>query len=155
MSNEWKTIDILDQVLDPQYWCLMGERVRYTGHLYRNSPYESDDSCGNCDGARCDTCQKIIIPADIECSIQCDKLERMLDNLGIDRDIVLFFTYDDSGKMRYKNHYFKWPSAADLKEKYPNKYKEIYAALVEKDEKERAEIKARLEARKTNNVNQN
>lgn len=24
-----------------------------SGHMYRNSPYESDNSCGNCNGARC------------------------------------------------------------------------------------------------------
>lgn len=25
-------------------------------HLYRCSPYESADTCGNCNGAKCDTC---------------------------------------------------------------------------------------------------
>lgn len=149
--NHKMTVEILDKVLDPQYWCLMGERVRYTGHLYRNSPYESDDSCGNCDGARCDTCQKIIIPADIDCSIQCDKLEKMLLEVGIPKDVASFFTYDDSGKMYYQGYYFIWPTAQMLKDKYPDKYKEIYTFLVEKDEKERAEIKARFETR-TNNV---
>ena len=33
-------------------------RTEFTGHMYRNSPYETSDSCGNCDGARCDTCSK-------------------------------------------------------------------------------------------------
>lgn len=31
----------------------------YTGHLYRGSAMETDSSCGNCDGARCDTCKPI------------------------------------------------------------------------------------------------
>lgn len=31
----------------------------YTGHMYRNSPYETSSSCGNCDGARCDNCSLI------------------------------------------------------------------------------------------------
>ena len=31
----------------------------YTGHLYYGSPYETCDRCGNCDGARCDTCHKV------------------------------------------------------------------------------------------------
>lgn len=31
----------------------------YSGHMYRNSPYETSSSCGNCDGARCDTCKTI------------------------------------------------------------------------------------------------
>lgn len=29
-----------------------------TGHTYYRSPYESCDSCGTCDGARCDNCRK-------------------------------------------------------------------------------------------------
>ena len=29
-----------------------------SGHMYRNSPNESSDSCGNCDGANCDTCRR-------------------------------------------------------------------------------------------------
>jgi len=37
------------------------ERKSFTGHLYRNSMYESDDNCGTCDGARCDTCKTRII----------------------------------------------------------------------------------------------
>lgn len=29
----------------------------YSGHMYFNSPYETDDSCGNCDGAKCEYCK--------------------------------------------------------------------------------------------------
>lgn len=29
-----------------------------TGHIYYRSPFESCDSCGTCDGARCQTCRK-------------------------------------------------------------------------------------------------
>lgn len=29
-----------------------------TGHIYYNSPYESCDKCGTCDGARCDSCKQ-------------------------------------------------------------------------------------------------
>lgn len=29
-----------------------------TGHMYYSSPYESCDSCGNCNGARCDNCHE-------------------------------------------------------------------------------------------------
>ncbi len=32
-----------------------------SGHLYRRSEYESDNSCGNCDGARCDSCELITV----------------------------------------------------------------------------------------------
>lgn len=28
-----------------------------SGHMYRGSSYETSNSCGNCDGARCDDCE--------------------------------------------------------------------------------------------------
>ena len=27
-----------------------------TGHMHYGSPFETDSDCGNCDGARCDSC---------------------------------------------------------------------------------------------------
>ena len=38
---------------------MINKRTYYTGHLYRGASYETDDSCGNCDGARCDSCKKV------------------------------------------------------------------------------------------------
>ena len=32
-----------------------------SGHLYRGSLFETDDSCGNCDGARCDSCKEVYV----------------------------------------------------------------------------------------------
>lgn len=29
-----------------------------SGHMYYGSPYETDDSCGNCDGAKCERCKE-------------------------------------------------------------------------------------------------
>lgn len=144
MSNDVIIIDILDKVLEPEFWTMMMERKRYTGHLYRNSPYESDDSCGNCDGARCDTCKEIIIPADIECSIKCDKLEQMLLDKDAPKDVAQYFTYDDSCKMHYKGYHFVFPTAKMLKSQYPEKYEEIKTACIEKDRKEREEIQKRF-----------
>lgn len=31
-------------------------RVEFTGHQHFGSPYETCNSCGNCNGARCDHC---------------------------------------------------------------------------------------------------
>ena len=39
--------------------------IELTSHMYRNSPYESCDSCGNCDGARCESCKKQYIVKDL------------------------------------------------------------------------------------------
>lgn len=43
----------------------------FSGHLYAHSAMETSDSCGNCDGSRCDTCKKmfsvtasILVPAE-------------------------------------------------------------------------------------------
>lgn len=33
--------------------------MRLSGHLWSGSAMETDDSCGNCDGARCDSCRKV------------------------------------------------------------------------------------------------
>lgn len=33
--------------------------MRKSGHLWRGSAMETDDSCGNCDGARCDSCRDV------------------------------------------------------------------------------------------------
>ena len=30
----------------------------FTGHVYFKSPYECYDSCGTCDGAKCETCRE-------------------------------------------------------------------------------------------------
>lgn len=30
-----------------------------SGHLWRGSSMETDDSCGNCDGGRCNSCREI------------------------------------------------------------------------------------------------
>ena len=135
-----KEIDILDKVLDPEFWDIMMERKTYTGHQYYNSPYADSDSCRTCDGAKCDICKEIIIPEDIECAIQVDKLEKILTDMKLPKDVVIFFTYDDSCKTTYKGYHMKFPSAKDLKEKYPDKYKELYDIAVEKMKKEIEDI---------------
>lgn len=33
------------------------EEEHLTGHMYYHSPYETDDDCGNCDGAHCEYCR--------------------------------------------------------------------------------------------------
>lgn len=35
------------------------EETHLTGHIHRNSPYECDDTCGTCDGAMCDYCERV------------------------------------------------------------------------------------------------
>ena len=37
-----------------------------TGHMHRNSPYETSSDCGNCDGARCDYFTKLYEVTDFD-----------------------------------------------------------------------------------------
>lgn len=78
-----------------------------SGHIYRNSPYESDDSCGTCDGARCDSCSEYwTVPGFDEDFYSKDEAEekyKMLKRfLGLDPDDkkyilnIGFFIKDDS-----------------------------------------------------------
>lgn len=39
--------------------------IEHTGHQYYNSPYESYDNCGTCDGARCDYCKTKYVVKDL------------------------------------------------------------------------------------------
>jgi len=54
-----KTLDILPLVLDKKYWEDNRSATHLTGHTHYRSPYESDDNCGTCDGAKCDTCREV------------------------------------------------------------------------------------------------
>ena len=65
-----------------EMWHYVSETY-YTGHMYRNSPYETDDSCGNCDGARCDTCRDAV-REELHFRYSEDDVTELLNNYGID-----------------------------------------------------------------------
>lgn len=133
--SQFKEVDILEDVLDEKYWSFYNlERVEYTGHCYYKSPYESCDSCGNCDGARCDVCKEIKIPPKLECAIVCTDLEEILTKKGLPEDVVGFFTYDDSCRTVYQGYHFTFPTDELLKKRYPEKYNEILEICKNKKE---------------------
>ena len=37
----------------------IGSSMELSGHMYKGSAYETANSCGNCDGARCENCEKV------------------------------------------------------------------------------------------------
>lgn len=41
-------------------WNYYSGQVSYTGHVHYGSPYETCSDCGNCDGAKCDVCKKVV-----------------------------------------------------------------------------------------------
>lgn len=85
-----------------------------TGHMYYRSPYESCDDCGNCDGARCESCRTKYIVEGIESDslyytgYDKDKAKQIRDENQKDySDIVadLCSTYDVSADDNVKNNY--------------------------------------------------
>lgn len=122
-----KTVSIIDHVLDPKYWHHSFEQIHYTGHMYYNSPFESDDNCGTCDGARCDTCKKITIPAGIECGIPTDELKELLIKVGVPENVAADMAYDDFYSPIKSGWKLIWPDENELKSKYPEKYDEMFA----------------------------
>lgn len=51
-------LDSLEEKLGDEVWDLW-LYSELTGHMYRGSPHETSNSCGNCDGARCDGCKLV------------------------------------------------------------------------------------------------
>jgi hypothetical protein len=51
-EEEWPHIA---EVLEDGTWEARW-RKQLSGHMYLGAAHETDNSCGNCDGARCDTC---------------------------------------------------------------------------------------------------
>jgi hypothetical protein len=52
------TIDLLEHI-DKMHIKVSWNNA-FTGHDHYKSPYETYDDCGNCSGARCDSCHKIL-----------------------------------------------------------------------------------------------
>lgn len=74
----------------------------FTGHMYRNSPYESDSDCGNCNGARCDTCTERFRSTKIDGEIfrnkqEAEDAEKEYENLIFCNDslTLTFFIRDN------------------------------------------------------------
>lgn len=112
-----KKITFIDKVLDERYWSVESAQKHYTGHIYYRSPYECDDNCGTCDGAKCEYCREIIDPAHLEFSIAGDELEEILISIGVPKDCVEEYVYSDSRYDKNKYGYdIKWPTEDDLKE---------------------------------------
>lgn len=120
-----KFIDIMEKALSVGNWRMRPETVHYSGHTYYRSPFECDDSCGTCDGARCDYCRKIVDEPELEFSICTDTLYSILIEEGVPKDIAAELAYSDFCRYSYKDYVLLWPAARKLKEKYPEKYEAL------------------------------
>lgn len=119
-------IDILDIVKDEKYWHYHGKEVHLSGHMYRNSPYETDDSCGNCDGARCDYCKKIVDEPYFSFCISTDELYDILISKGVSDGAAQDIAYNDFCRNHTSDGFHLiWPRDYHLEERYPEEYKKI------------------------------
>jgi hypothetical protein len=123
------TIQISKYCGDFKYWRWANDRTHMSGHLYRNSPFESDDGCGNCNGAKCDYCREIIEHGHFECSIVCTDLEKMLKLEGVDDDSISHLVYDDSATC-YNGYKIEWPTEETMERDKPG----FYNSLMNPDE---------------------
>ena len=104
----------------------MGKRNNYNLFVRssnRNNPYETDNDCGNCDGANCDICNERQRGDELEFRITSDELHDILKKKNLPKEVVDSFAYDDYCNRFYhyndETYYFVWPSIARLKRNYP------------------------------------
>ena len=77
---------------DKDNWRFVGTSYYMSGHMYRGTSmeaFETIDSCGNCDGARCDYCEKREIPAHWALAVESDKLYNALIADGVDEGVAV------------------------------------------------------------------
>ena len=92
---------------NPAFWEKTSESFYYSGHCHRGSAFESDDTCGNCDGANCDWCKKVIVDAHYTFHCYTDVICKDLVSQGIDKEIAADLAYSD---YPCKTHYLIMPS---------------------------------------------
>lgn len=124
-----KEIDIIAKTSEED-WRFWGSKKEYTHHVHRNSPFDSCDSCATCDGARCDACKLITVPAHLECCITSDKLYSWLLEEGAPKDVAAEFAYSDTVGNFYRGYKLIWPNEKMLREKKS----ELFSLLTTPDE---------------------
>lgn len=132
-------ITILDKVLNKDWWQKISRSKHLSGHCHRNSPFETDDSCGNCDGARCETCSTIVEPPHLEFGCTVDILEPIVyesireqyPDLSEEevKDLTSEFVYSDVNRYSYKGFHLVWPTDTQLKFNHLETYNEWVEAL--------------------------
>ena len=126
MVTEVKIVDLTKYALDASRWYVSQIKISHlTGHTHYNSPIESDDDCGTCDGANCDRCHR-----EYENTIQmhgfdCIELEEICKKEGVPDDVASDMIYND-----YYNPYsggwqIHWPTWEEIEYTYPDEAKKI------------------------------
>lgn len=121
-------------------WDIGSAHRELTGHIYYGSAIESADSCGTCDGAKCDCCHEVLTNEILEFSCESDKLKEYLIRAGAPEEIASEFAYSDFVGSHYKGYYFPWPSCEELKSVKPD----LYERLTTMDQEILTEIQSEL-----------
>jgi len=114
------SLDILPKVLDKKYWEDRRNVFHYTGHDHFMSPYECDDNCGTCGGARCDRCRKVYDGFDFVYSSY--QIYELTKEFGVTEEEA-YDLYEYGKTDKYLLHI---PTEYDLKTRYPEFYQELY-----------------------------
>lgn len=113
--SKYTVLNMIDY-LDDSAYRISGGDIEYTGHMHYGSPYETASDCGNCDGARCDSCTKIKTPYELYITMNFNELASCLDGV-VDTDIIKKIYDDDDGfTSKIIDKYFvKYPSLYELR----------------------------------------
>lgn len=110
---------------EEKYWMCFSPEKAKTGHSHYGSPYETYNSCDNCDGAKCECCEDIIKPVYLEFSCPADLFAEGLSKIyGIDYDKSYHYAISDN-KFELNRDGIFIPSSAMLKEYNPEFLYEI------------------------------
>lgn len=120
-------IDVLDDVLDEKYWSICPPQKHMSRHSYRNSPYESDESCANCDGVNCEICKEIITPTHLECAIPVNILEDLFISRGVPKKDISNIIYNENCNNISGKYIFNYPDEYMLEARYKDFYEKILA----------------------------
>lgn len=122
-------INIIKRAAKEDYWSPQGPTTYMSCHMYLNSPFESSDSCDNCNGARCNSCVKVTTPSEWRFSVSSNTLYHWIVEEGVDPGIANELAYSDDCRHTYKGYHLVWPTEDALKEEHPN----FYAAMTTAD----------------------
>ena len=105
-------VNLSDELVrNPAFWRKTPRSFYYSGHCHRGSAIETDDSCGNCDGARCESCKKVIIEPHYSFSCYSEVIHTDLLSQSYDADIASDLAYNDFG---CKTHSLHMPTADEM-----------------------------------------
>lgn len=113
-------------VLDEKYWEYEVGTGYYSNHVYRNSPYESSDTCANCNGALCDGCKFIMVKGNFICSIPSDELCNMIIKEGAPKEIAEELAFcADMCLDKIKDYILVYPTDYTIKKSHNDFYQKL------------------------------